>query len=81
MLQVLARQISHNFLPEAQVMDTTFQIAEGCATRSAEDEKTLGFSLSVRIKEDMARGKKRVEKKCDYGDDEDDENEDEDDDS
>lgn len=57
MLRVLARQISQHFLPEALLADTTFEHAEGCTTRPAHDEKTLGLSLAVRVKAEMERSK------------------------
>lgn len=52
--------------------------AEGCTTRSAEDEETLGLSSPVSVKEDITRSRKREMKKDDEGDSEDEENEDDD---
>lgn len=81
MLRVLARQISHNYYPEAALAaladNTTFEKAEGCTTRSAEDEEILGLSLSVRVKADLARSKKRAAKKNDDDEADTDEEEDE----
>lgn len=75
MLVSLARKVSNLYLPEAFYQTTTFTEANGCATRTKDEEEDLAMSLAVRVKEMDEMTPKR--RHCDADDDE--ENEEEDD--
>lgn len=71
-LKILARQVSHHFLPEELVADTTFTEVSGCPTRSPDEEETIGLALSLQVKDQIKAADKRVEKKdSGFGEDED----------
>ncbi|KAL1968104.1 hypothetical protein VTN77DRAFT_2234 [Rasamsonia byssochlamydoides] len=77
MLTMLARKISDRYSPEV-FWEKTFTEADGCPTRSSEEEETLALSLAVRMKEEM-QGKTEGEDKGEDDDDGNDDNDNDDD--
>ena len=58
MLLALARQVSHQYLPEVFIEQRTFDEVPGSSPRSADEEKTLGMSLGLLVKEHQDREKR-----------------------
>jgi hypothetical protein len=61
MLVVLARRVSDNFLPEALYDQTTFDDADSCPSRSAEEEEDLVMGLNVRIEDAFREAREILE--------------------
>jgi hypothetical protein len=72
MLTTLARRISGRYLPEV-FWEGKFDQADGCATRSEEDEKTLVMSLDVRLRSESRESVRRFIRAQNEGDEDDDE--------
>ena len=49
MLVTLARKVSDLYLPESFYSDTTFLVADGCASRVEEEEDDMVSSLTIRL--------------------------------
>ncbi|KAL9106771.1 MAG: hypothetical protein Q9187_008520 [Circinaria calcarea] len=52
MLLTLARKVSDLYWPEAFYENTTFETADGCPSRSLEEENDLTLSLAVRLRDE-----------------------------
>ena len=59
LLVTLARKISDFYLPETFYQTTNFIGADGCASRSKDEEEDLAISLAVRVKKEDEMAQKR----------------------